>query len=294
MRTRLAAIAAALLAATMIATPVGAVTGNAEEDFEHDYVGLLVFYTDPDPNSVPPGDPFSHRCSGSLISPTLVVTAGHCTEGVDHGRIYFNQAVGPNYSPDSFGGWGGDETTGYPYAQGYTFSKTWTFDEIFVGYPSQTDTKDLGLVELDAPYETPSGRYGELPEAGLIDELVAEAGAAGKKTLRFRTVGYGLLDQDPFPNPGQRERMSAWGYLIEGNSGITEYNLKTTANASNGKGGSCNGDSGGPVLVEGTDIIAAVVSFGKNPQCKGQDFSYRLDREPVLDWIADEDRESAG
>jgi hypothetical protein len=292
MRHRLAAAVAALILALALAAPAGAVTGNAQEDFVHDYVALLVFYTDPDPESDPPGDPFSHRCSGSLISPTVIVTAGHCTEGVDEGRAYFLQAVGPNYSPDSFGGWGGDETTGYPYENGHTFSVADNYGfHNFEGYP---DTHDAGIVVLDQPYNPPSGTFGILPEAGLIDDLLAEAGANSKKDLRFRTVGYGLLDQDPFPNPGQRERLSAWGYLIEGTSGVTEFNLKTTANPSMGKGGSCNGDSGGPVLVEGTNVIAAVVSFGFNPQCKGQDYSYRLDREPVLDWILDPNREDAG
>ena len=292
MRSRLAALVAALALVGALAAPAAAVTGNAHEDFVHDYVGLLVFYTDDDPMT-PDHDPFSHRCSGSLISPTLIVTAGHCTEGVDFGRAYFEQAVGPNYSPDSFGGFGGDETTGYPYLNGHTFSRTWNFGEIFVGFPVNTDTNDVGLVELDEPYTPPSGTFGVLPDAGLIDDLFADAGANSKKDLRFRTVGYGLLDQDPVPNPGQRERLSAWGYLIEGTSGITEFNLKTTANASGGKGGSCNGDSGGPVLVEGTNIIAAVVSFGMNGQCKGQDYSYRIDREPVLDWILDPEREDA-
>jgi Trypsin len=292
MRTRLAAIAGALLLAAVIATPVGAVTGNSQEDFEHDWVGLLAFYTEPDPNSTPPGDPFSHRCSGSLISPTVIVTAGHCTEGVDEGRAYFVQAVGPNYSPDSFGGWGGDETTGYPYEQGHTFSVADNYG--FDGFASYPDTGDVGVVVLDEPYNPPSGEFGELPEAGLVDELYAAAGASGKKSLRFRTVGYGLLDQDPVPDPGDRERLTAWGYLINNTNPVTEFNLKTTANPSGGKGGSCNGDSGGPVLVEGTNIIAAVVSFGMNGQCKGQDYSYRLDREPVLEWILDPNREDAG
>ena len=65
------------------------------------FVGLMVFYTDPDPET---GDIFSHRCSGTLISPTLMVTAGHCTEGVESGRVYFQQAAAPNYDPDAFGG----------------------------------------------------------------------------------------------------------------------------------------------------------------------------------------------
>ncbi len=282
MRKRLTAMLATFVAIAALAAPVSAITYNAQPDFVHDYVGLVAFYTTPDPET---GDPYSHRCSGTLISPTVFVTAGHCTDGVDEGRIYFEQAVGPNYSPDAFGGWGGDETTGFPYENGHTFSRADNYGNS--GYPN---TKDVGVIILDEPYTPPSGQFGILPEAGLIDELVAAAGAKGKQTLRFVTSGYGLLDQDPVPDPGRRERMMAVGYLIENSSPVTEFNLKTTNNPAKGKGGSCNGDSGGPVFVEGTRIIAAVVSFGMNPQCKGQDYGYRLDRQPVLDWIADPNR----
>jgi hypothetical protein len=288
LRKRMMLTLAALVACLVVASPVSAVTGNYSKDFVHDYVGLLVFYTTPDPET---GDPFSHRCSGSLISPTIIVTAGHCTEGVDEGRVYFQQSVAPNYDPDAFGGWGGDETTGYPYENGITFSRADNYG--FDGFASYPDTHDVGVVVLDEPYTPPSGTFAILPEAGLVDDLVAEAGSSAKKTLRFRTVGYGLSDQDPRP-VSTRERLTAWGYLIEGTSGVTEFNIKTTANPSMGKGGSCNGDSGGPVLVEGTNVMAGVVSFGMNPQCKGQDYSYRLDRQEVIDWILDPNREDAG
>ena len=63
---------------------------------------------------------------------------------------------------------------------------------------------------------------------------------------------------------------------------------------SQGKGGTCNGDSGGPVYFHGTNIIAAVTSFGMNGQCKGLDCSYRLDRQAVLTWINDPNRVDAG
>ena len=288
MRKRMVLTLAALLACTVFAAPVKAVTGNYEKDFVHDYVGLLVFYTTPDPVT---GDPFSHRCSGSLISPTIIVTAGHCTEGVDDGRVYFQQAAAPNYDPDAFGGWGGDPTTGYPYENGVTFHRADNYG--FDGFASYPNTGDVGVVVLDSPYTPPSETFAILPEAGLVDDLVAAAGSSGKKTLRFRTSGYGLSDQDPRV-VSFRERLMAWGYLIEGRSGVTEFNLKTTANAAQGKGGSCNGDSGGAVLVEGTDVLAGVVSFGMNPQCKGQDYSYRLDRQDVLDWINDPNRVDAG
>ena len=287
----LAAIAAALVTFTGSA---GAITGNYTKDFKNDFVGLVVFYTTPDAN----GDIFSHRCSGSLLADKVtVVTAGHCTEGVDSGRIYFQQAAAPNYSPTAFGGLGGDEATGYPYTGGNAanqpFSRTFSVADNygfhnFAGYPN---TRDVGVVVLDQPYTTPSGTYAQLPTAGAVDTYIAAN--KNKKDLRFVSSGYGLSDQDPRP-VSTRERLTASAYLINWEAPVTEFNLKTTANPSQGKGGTCNGDSGGPIFFAGTRTIAAVTSFGRNAQCKGQDFSYRLDQQAVLNWINDPNRVDAG
>ena len=138
---------------------------------------------------------------------------------------------------------------------------------------------------------TPQNGFGILPSAGAIDRYIAAAG--DKKQARFTVSGYGLSDQDPRP-VSFRKRLMANSYAINNEAPITEFNLKTTANASQGKGGTCNGDSGGPVFFYGTNVIAAVTSFGQNGQCKGQDFSYRLDRPEVLSWITNPNRPDAG
>ena len=59
-------------AAAVAATPSYAITGNYVQDFEHPFVGLAVFYD--------AAGQFIWRCSGSLISPTKFVTAGHCAD----------------------------------------------------------------------------------------------------------------------------------------------------------------------------------------------------------------------
>jgi len=285
----LAAACAAVLAS--LVPSATAITGNYQKDFVHDYVGLLVFYDYEDADG--DGDIFVQRCSGTLLADRVtVVTAGHCVEGLDDGRIYWAQSAAPDYDPAAFGGLGGDATTGYPYfdygpADTSTFSRADNYG-YYGGFPN---TKDVGVVILDQPHTTPSGNYGALPTAGAIDRYVAQF--KSKHDARFVSSGYGLSDQDPRPL-SFRERLMANSYLVNDQAPITVYNLKTTANPAQGKGGTCNGDSGGPIFFAGTNVIAAVTSFGMNGQCKGLDFSYRLDRAEVLSWITNPTRPDAG
>ena len=263
MRKRLMLLATLALGLVTFVGSAGAITGNYTKDFEHDFVGLLVVYDDQ-------GE-FAGRCSGTLISPTVFVTAGHCVTGTDSARIYFEQDAGVDYDPAL----GVDPTTGYPEWGGVT-GTPYNYG-FLAGFP---ETEDAGVVILDEPYHTPSGNYGELPAVGAIDAYATKK----KEDARFTVSGYGLSDRDPVI-VSYRERLRATSYMINHVAPITEYNLKTTANPAKGKGGTCNGDSGGPVFFEGTYVIAAVTSFGMNGQCKGIDFSYRLDRQEVLDWI---------
>ena len=283
--------------ATLVAGFVGradAITGNFVDDFGHDYVGLVVFYTDDDPVSAT-HDPFNGRCTGTLISATVMVTAGHCTEGAEFGRVYFQQAVAPNYDPTEFFRRGGDTNTGYPYTGGRqpTLSRTFSVADNFgfhdfEGFP---DIRDVGVVVLDEPYRPPSGQFGLLPAAGAVTSYIY---GKKKQDVRFTASGYGLSDTTPVPL-NLRERLMAPSYLINDHSANTDgFTIQTTANASQSKGGTCSGDSGGPIFIEGSRIIAAVNSFGQNARCRGVDFSYRLDRAPVLSWINDSARPDAG
>ena len=62
------------------------------------------------------------------------------------------------------------------------------------------------------------------------------------------------------------------------------YNLQTNGS---GRGGTCSGDSGGPVFYGGfeSNIIVAVTSFGLNSNRPGVDFSYRTDTTAVINLI---------
>lgn len=286
MRRALAVLGVTVLALTAAAVgpgPAQAITGNAAVDDERGYVALLVFYTEP---AQPDGDPYSHRCTGSLLADGVtVVTAGHCTQGVETGRAYFQTSPFPDYDPDAFGGWGGDTTTGYPYQGGVPFSGAANLGFGSRGLP---DTGDLGVVVLDEPLTLP--RYAELPAAGAVDAYTSAT--SQKRDVRFTLSGYGVSQVKPRVLLGQR--LSATSQLVSDDASVTGFNLKTSANASQGKGGSCVGDSGGPVLAEGTDVLLAVVSFARNDNCRGVEYSYRVDRPETLSWIADPDRADAG
>ena len=283
---RSSVIAAIVLVAMLVVGPVFAITGNWVKDFEHPFVAMVVFYD-------AEGD-FIWRCSGSLIDETTLLTAGHCTDAADDGavtaRVYFQQDAGVNYDPEL----GYDPVTGYPDdCAGDTFGKLcMTSDELhnygfLAGFPN---TKDAGLVILDEPIYL--DEYGELPVAGTLDDLQTHRDKKDKDTI-FTVSGYGLSyrskPQSPVPTLSYRERLMAASELVTVVSANTDgFNLQTRGNGDD-LGGTCSGDSGGPVFLGGFDsnLIVAVTSFGTNELCRGTDFSYRVDQQEVLDWIDD-------
>jgi hypothetical protein len=270
-------ITVALLAVT--ATAAYAITKNWVDDSEHPFVGLVVFYDE--------NGEFLWRCSGSLISPTKFLTAGHCTdtaEGAVTARVYFQQDAGANYDPTTQV----DPVSGYPeYCAGKTQGKLCaTSHQIynygfanFAGFP---DTHDVGLVILDQRIKMKE--YGQLPEPGELDDL---ATARGTKDIAFTVSGYGLSHSSPVDYVSYRIRLMASSTLVNLRSALTDgYNLQTQGNGDD-RGGTCSGDSGGPVFLgdENSNLIVSVTSFGLNEWCRGTDFSYRIDRQEILDWI---------
>jgi len=283
MRNKLLLTVFSVIAMLAIAvSPVYAITGNFVEDNEHPYVGLVVFY---DANGE-----FIWRCSGTLISNWTVLTAGHCADtagGAVTARVYFQQDAGVNYDPNL----GYDPVTGYPETcapgtegtQCFTSQTLLNYD--FPGNLQLPNTHDVGLVILDQPADL---GYAQLPEPNLLDQY---ATARGTQDVTFTVSGYGLSYKNQ-PHAGKvdtsyRERLMALSKLVNLNSALNAgFNIQTNGNGA-GKGGTCNGDSGGPVFLGGYDsnLVVAVTSFGLNSLCRGTDFAYRIDQPDVLDWI---------
>ena len=253
-----------------------AITGNYVKDFEHPFVGLAVFYD-------AKGE-FLGRCSGSLISPTVFLTAGHCVEGATTARVYFQQDAGANYDPETEL----DPITGYPdYCAAGTLGVTCaTSDELYsYGYPTTSlDRKDVGLLILDQPIAL--AEYGKLAVAGSLDVLATKR---GRQSLTFTNSGYGLTYTNPHITISYRERLMSSTQLVNLTSALTYgFNLQTSNNRRPGTGGTCFGDSGGPVFYGGytSNIIVGVTSFGLSEWvCQGVDFAYRTDQTAVLAWI---------
>jgi secreted trypsin-like serine protease len=275
----LVAIVSTSAAALTLASPAGAITGNFVEDEEHPYVGLIAFYD--------ASGEFTHRCSGSLITDTVVLTAGHCTDantGAVSAVMWFQQDAGADFDAET----GAPATSGYPEgcAEGtlgeMCATSTQLFNYGFDDFATFPDTHDAGLLVLDQSIDV--GEYGQLAEAGTLDALATRR---GQQKATFTASGYGLTETNPVHTVSFRERLMAEATLTNLRSHNTDgFNLQTNGNGK-GKGGTCSGDSGGPVFLGPTtsDVIVAVTSFGMNAWCRGTDFSYRTDRTEVLDWI---------
>jgi secreted trypsin-like serine protease len=208
------------------------------------------------------------RCSGTLIAPKLVLTAGHCAgePGEFSGMRIFTESDVENGNNN------------YPFAGPNTVeAASWQAHPLYTN--RAFFLHDVGVVKLTKAVKLSAGQYGKLPAVNQLDVL-----QPGNAT-RFTAVGYGVQRINPVFIQEDLIRMSAEPHLIQINTpGFTgDFSLLLSNNASTG--GTCFGDSGGPNYLGSSNVIAGVTSFGLNGNCAGTGGVFRLDRQNVLDFV---------
>jgi len=268
MKRRLGLLAVSAIVLLVTALPALAVTNGEPDGGEHPFVGLMIAYDGA-------GNPL-WRCTGTMMSETVYLTAGHCTEPpAVSAAIWFAEDV------EETPGYG--TPTGYPYA-GYDAYGT---AHVHPDYnPAAFFLYDLGVVVLDEPY--PLDEYGELPELGVLDTIKGK-----EKKGALLAVGYGLQEINPVRYTGERDRLVATLDILntQGVFGVPKGTSVAVSGSGVGgdasaTGGTCFGDSGGPMFLEDTNIVAAVTSFGVNGNCAGTGGGYRVDQPDDLGWLA--------
>jgi Trypsin len=223
-------------------------------------------------------------CSGTLISPRVFLTAGHCTEfEIERDRPAY-VSFDPTYEPGA-----SRLIKGTPYLHP-KFCMPTPDNKAGCAPPERPEIVgtlprdfryDVGVVVLEKPVRMTT--YGALPRAGVVDTL--------EEGQRLTTVGYGVTGFDLVSKPPLQpiytgDRYRATVRLLDTNNAVGDMFVKTTGvSPIKGKGeGSCSGDSGGPLFMPDQRTIVGVTSFGA-PLCRGPGYYQRVDLPGVLKWV---------
>jgi hypothetical protein len=241
-------VAVLCLAPLFLLGRASAITYGVLDGGDHPNVGALVVEDDSGQRDV--------WCSGTLISPTVFLTASHCT--VDPERLGFRVFV--------------------------TFDTKFTSkSKLYEGTPhtnpgynqAQSDPGDVAVVTFASPIRgiTPAA----LPSERLFDRMAA---AHTLNDQLFTAVGYGVHEPTPGGGPMTFPFTSDRWRSVSGFDALNQAWLRLSQNSATGNGGTCYGDSGGPNFLGAganeTPIVAAITVTG-DFFCLATNVVYRVD-----------------
>jgi hypothetical protein len=299
---KVTSVAIASIAALVLwGVPASAITTGQPDAGEHPYVGELIFYDADyiDSRFDDPGGWFS--CSATMLSSTVIVTAGHCTYGVG--------LNGESTTTGSGDGSGGNDiwfdNSEHAHFDGFPASSDYDRDENQQRYedraaflnsspfwhrgtsyphPEFADgpfyVHDAGVVVLNGSLSV--GTYGDIPTLDYLDRY------AGAPHHLFEVVGYGLTKSGPFIEEGGDIRLKGIVKLNTLKSSPPDtFVLLSNNKGKPHQGGTCFGDSGGPTFDDtNSNLVVAVTSFGFSSTCSGVGGAYRLDQPDDLAFLA--------
>ena len=265
--------AVALMVASV--APALAITGGVPDENGHPNVGLIIFYS-------PEG---RFRCSATLVSPTILVTAAHCTDGtLGKTGVTFKSTIA-EVSPSGFPV-AANPAVGYTAAEltaGGLLSGTAYTHPDYSDFTDLATWNDVGVIELDVAVQGVTAAA--LPPRNFLNRY---AQPVLNKTL-FTVVGYGTEVRKPDFGP-QKPRPMSFPLIRRvttspGQKLMTQVvQLNGTINDTRGGGGTCFGDSGGPVFLGG--YLVADTNYGYTSNCRYLGGYQRLDIASVQTWLA--------
>jgi hypothetical protein len=251
-----------------------AITGGEPDGNGHPNVGLILFY-------MPDG---RFRCTATLVSPTVLVTAAHCTLGTKGKTLVTFDSVIAEQPPSPFPV-AADPANGYTQAEleaaGYKSGTAYAHPE-YSDFTDLNNWNDVGVIVLDRPVTN-------IAPAKIAPTNYLNAYQQPKlNSTIFTSVGYGTEVRKADSGPQKPTPMS---YPLirrvaqEPGQKLTPQILQVNGNEhdNRGTGGTCFGDSGGPTYHGG--YVVTVTSYGYTQNCRYLDGLQRIDVPVVQNWL---------